>query len=312
MALKNSTLFVAATFFWLLMAEGALRIFYNPRHLSINENVMGSAAFRYDVRLGWFPVDGSKGSFAASRVISYSHNSMGLREDEAIDSSKPIILFIGDSFTWGFDVNQYERFTELLKVRLPNYTIVNAGVNGYGTDQQFLLLQALESKLDPALVFLLYYGENDRVDNSTNQRHGGFYKPYFLQDGDSLKLEGVPVPKGERYFFAEHSGLANIYLLRLGVKAWFKGRSPAKIYNPDPTKALLIQIAQYLDDRGVNFMMGAQSPDEAFLRLTDSLQVPFVDLSNEYRYKTYGGHWTPKGHEMVADSIELLFKSHFR
>ena len=45
------------------------------------------------------------------------------------------VLFLGDSFTWGWGVAQGEVFTDRLQQRLPSVAVVNRGVNGFGTAQ---------------------------------------------------------------------------------------------------------------------------------------------------------------------------------
>lgn len=269
---------------------------------------MGEPMFRYNETLGWFPIPGSSGRYTASREITYSHNELGLREDPISYHSKYRVLVLGDSFTWGFDVEQDERFTELLSKQFPAIDWVNAGVNGYGTDQQFVLLQQLFPVLKPDAVLLLFFGENDRIDNSTNQRHGGFYKPYFVQQTEhELQLKGIPVPKGARYFYAEHPLLSKSLLVRLGVNAWFKQQTIEQVYVEDPTEKILGQISEFLQHKQTPFLLATQSADSALFKFAISQSLTVLDVSNSFRYETFGGHWTPEGHQFVADSLAAFF-----
>ena len=59
------------------------------------------------------------------------------------------MLFIGDSMVWCVDAEANERFTDVLRDRIANYTIVNAGVSGFGTDQEYLWLQRLWPRSSP-------------------------------------------------------------------------------------------------------------------------------------------------------------------
>src|SRR5258707_10792850 len=94
-----------------------------------------SLTYRYDAELGWAPVPNSSSVVTTARTIHAQHNSLGFRDIEFERSARPTILFLGDSFVWGVDAEANERFTDLLRDRLPSLTIVNAGVSGYGTDQ---------------------------------------------------------------------------------------------------------------------------------------------------------------------------------
>ncbi len=85
----------------------------------------------------------------------------------------PPDAFLGDLMVWAADAEANERFTDLLRSRISNHTIVNAGVSGFGTDQEYLWLQRLWPDIEPAVVVLMFSTANDRSDNSTNVRYAG-------------------------------------------------------------------------------------------------------------------------------------------
>src|SRR5437763_11706650 len=134
--------------------EAALRI-ADPRVLREGQSER-TIAYRHDPELGWAPVPNSEFTVTAERLIHAKHNSLGLRDIELGASAKPKILFVGDSFVWGNDVEAEERFTDLLRKRLPAYDIVNAGISGYGTDQEYLWLKRLSDHIEPAVVVLMF------------------------------------------------------------------------------------------------------------------------------------------------------------
>jgi hypothetical protein len=93
------------------------------------------------------------------------------------------------------DAEQNERFTDLLRSRISNYRIVHAGVSGYGTDQEYLLLQRMWAKIQPSVVVLIFCTDNDRLDNGTKIRYDGYQKRYFATNADgALALRGQPAP----------------------------------------------------------------------------------------------------------------------
>src|SRR5512139_4082829 len=73
-----------------------------------------SLGYRYDAELGWAPVPNSTSSVTNYRTIQVRHNSLGLREEEFVGDGKPVIVFLGDSFVWGLDSQEGERFSDLL------------------------------------------------------------------------------------------------------------------------------------------------------------------------------------------------------
>src|SRR5215210_4898177 len=148
------------------IVETALRI-ADPRALREGQGGR-TIAYRHDDELGWTPEPNSALTVTAERPIHVKHNSLGLRDPELGTSGKPRILFVGDSFVWGNDVEAEERFTELLRKALPTHEIVNAGVSGYGTDQEYLWLKRLWDRIEPAVVVLMFTVVNDRWDKSRN------------------------------------------------------------------------------------------------------------------------------------------------
>jgi hypothetical protein len=286
-------------------AEIGLRLLFrnNLAELEVEKNL----AYRYDPELGWFPAANSNKRLTFSRTITATHNSEGFRGPEPVKNHKPGIIFLGDSFVWGFDVEVSERFTEKLQAKHPEWAIYNFGVSGYGTDQEYLLLRKYFDQYQPAAVFLVICGDNDNEDNAWNFRDG-YYKPYFTLQGGGLKLNGVPVPKSGRTFFAEHKLLSRPYLTRLLVGSYYKLSSPPPVKNEDPpTGALLLDMRSYVTNKGASFAVGMQQWHPDLEKFLQNYNIPHVDLTTTnpaHRYTAFGKHWTPEGHSLVADKID--------
>ena len=264
-----------------------------------------SLSYRYDPELGWAPVPGSTSSATNARTVQVRHNSLGLRDEEFSLDTKPTILFLGDSFVWGLDAESGERFSELLRSRIKSHKILAAGVSGYGTDQEYLLLKNLWPRVRPAIVVLIFCTQNDRGDNSTNIRYEGYHKPYFTTAPDgSLQLKGQPVPLSRLQYIKEVWWVHHSWLARLANAVYLKMRYP-KLEVPDPTERLVDEMAQFVTANGAKFLVGIQSTDEALMRHLSERRIPFVsfDGAPAYEGKSEGGHWTPEGHKVVADKL---------
>jgi hypothetical protein len=264
-----------------------------------------SLAYDYDAELGWAPVPYSSSIIKTFRTTHYKHNSLGLRDEEFKLDAKPTIMFLGDSFVWGLDSEADERFTELLKPQIPDYKILAAGVSGYGTDQEYLLLKRLWPKVKPAVVVLIFCADNDRLDNSSNSRYDNYHKPYFATQPDgSMVLMGQPVPRSHLLYFRDNWLVRNLWLARLATNAYVRLSHP-RLSVPDPTEKLVGKIREFVEGNGGKFLVGIQYRDDALAAYLEASNIPFVKLEGAafYTQGGWGPHGTPEGHKFVAERV---------
>lgn len=299
--INNFLLLLATTAFCLAIAEVTIRFAFGDR-LNILQDER-NLTYRYDSLLGWFPLENSSKQYKGNRLIDVEHNSRGFRDKEHIVSSNSRILFLGDSFVWGYDVEQSERFTEKLDGAFSGWSVYNLGVSGYGTDQEYLLLEENYDYYKPDIVFLVFCTDNDELDNTRNSRYGGYYKPYFVVNKEGLELKGTPVPKSENHFLVEHNVLARSYLARLIVKRYFEFTSPPYLELESPTHEIISSIYELSISKGFQFVVGLQERSPQLESFLSDKKIPYVTLSNPYRYASHGNHWTPRGHTFVAERI---------
>ena len=186
-----------------------------------------------------------------------------------------------------------------MKPKIPGYKILAAGVSGYGTDQEYLLLKRLWPKVRPAVVVLIFCAENDRLDNSTNLRYDNYYKPYFATRPDgALRLMGQPVPRSQLLYFKDQWLVRNLWLARLATDAYVRLRYPP-VSVPDPTEKLVGKIREFVEGNGAKFMVGIQYHDDALAHYLETNRIPFAKLEGAAFYKGgFGPHWTPEGHQI--------------
>jgi hypothetical protein len=312
--LHNVLVSALSAFITLVALEVVLRVAdFRELRETLTEH---SLAYDYDAELGWMPIAGSSSTMSTFRTTHYRHNSLGLRDDEFSLDSKPTILFLGDSFVWGLDSEAGERFSNLLRSRIPDHKILTAGVSGFGTDQEFLLLQRLWPKVRPDIVVLIFCSSNDRLDNSTNKRYFDYYKPYFTTEQDGgLRLQGQPVPRSQLLYYRDHWLVHHLWLARLATDAFIRVAHP-QVFVPDPTEKLVGKMREYVEANGGRFFVGVQAQaheDDAMTRYLEASHIPFTQLlgAEYYTKAQWGGHWTPEGHAVVAKRIlEMLSANH--
>ena len=269
-----------------------------------------SLSYGYDAELGWAPIPNSVSTVTTARTIHATHNSLGFRDIEFAPDGRPVILFIGDSFVWGVDAEANERFTDLLRGRLTQFQIVNAGVSGYGTDQEYLWLKRIWPTIRPAAVVVLFCTDNDRKDNSTNLRYGRYHKPYFVMAADgTLALRGQPVPKSFHVFIKDSWLVKNLWLARLAVAAYVELLSP-EVSVADPTEHLVDGIYEFVSANHAKLLFALQSRDDRLAEHLEADRIPFTTLDGAAAYGAqYGSHFTHEGHEFASRRLMELIAS---
>lgn len=219
-------------------------------------------------------------------------------------------MFIGDSFTWGYDAEATNRFTELLRPKLPGIRLVNAGVPGYGTDQEYLLLNNVWKTFEPNVVVLILCVDNDRRNNSSNVRYDGYYKPYLKQMPDgSWQFGGRPVPKSRYVYFINNWLVHNLWLARVAVSAYVELSHP-QITLPDPTERLIGMMRKFVEAPGAKLLNGLQYLEPQLEAYLQRQKIPYTSFDGAKSYSTDGNHWTPEGHVLVANKLmPLLLQS---
>jgi lysophospholipase L1-like esterase len=181
----------------LTVLEIGLRLFY-PQFGSCQ---IGMADPVLGVRL----IPGFSGTCAGvahETVAAVQINSLGFRGPE-VQIPKPAnryrVLMLGDSTTFGTGVANSETVPAFLEANLnknvsssKSYEVINAGVPGYGTAQEWLLYRQHVEQLDPDLVILMFLVTNDIHDNMCAEDGEG--KPCFALEHGQLVLKGRDVP----------------------------------------------------------------------------------------------------------------------
>jgi hypothetical protein len=189
---NNFVLAASTVAILLVVAEIAARVVYHPENLG--------TVIHYDPTLGW-----SLKPNSTSRSVDYHRhldyliriNSLGMREREVSlvkPSGRRRVLLIGDSVTFGTGVEAGWRFSDFMQRALgDDVEVINAGVPGWGLDQELIYFETFAHRLDPDIVVVTFTVANDVVNDALGHLFlGSAPKPRFILDADSLRLVGVP------------------------------------------------------------------------------------------------------------------------
>ena len=287
--------------------DGVVRLQAPPIYVQEPGHERTGHKYLYDSELGW----GNIPNWTATTFgQTLSTNSKSLRDRE-YSYEKPTgwrrILVLGDSFTWGYGVGDSDIFTEIMETTFEcdklKWQVINTGVSGWGTDQEYLYFVREGAKYSPDIVVLAFYLGND-PKNCVGSIQYGLHKPVFLDM--KLTLANVPVPKPPA-----------------------DGAQP--IASSVERHTLAVRIIEELADKckAVSAELAVmkfgvfQQPESPAVQAADvdfhlklariQNKIHYLDLDEEFRKRSLArpeltegvedGHWNAFGHRRVAEIL---------
>ncbi len=190
----------------LLVLEGGLRLMGRGPQATINQ---------FDPLTGWSKKPGATSTRKTPEFnVRYEINALGLRDSDTTSYAKPAgtyrVLCLGDSFTLGYTVDEHDLFVEQLgrawRSEGRRVDVVNAGTEGWSTDQEIEWFLSEGVKYQPDLVLIFPY-ENDLYWNGQTQ-YRRFPKPRFGADG---VLDSPPLKDPGPTSWSEHTALGLLF-----------------------------------------------------------------------------------------------------
>ncbi len=254
-------------------------------------------------------------------------NLLGLRDAEIppVKEGERRVLFVGDSFVWGYAINIENRLDTVLRKRCADdghpIQTINAGMPGWGTIQETRWVSDHLEQLAPDVIVLVYCGNdqaNDReaLSGATQFREGGlFYLP-------------------GKAWLRTHS---HLYRLALYLTAVSRQRMSARMQaHEQPATHVDVQSAEVISDedwartegllRDFADRFRKQKPDGVFLlavtapedpqlaepvkRIAVAIGARYIDIATQVsaippaeRRLPWDAHWSPRMHAVMADGI---------
>ena len=263
-------------------------------------------------------------------------NTAGYRDVEFLEeTAKQRIVVIGDSIPMGLAVEATETFPKLLEQGNLDTEALNMGVQGYGPDQELLVLKEDAIPLRPNKIFWMIYPANDLNDLSKNRIFSLTTNGALVENPDNpirkilppFRLESLVrfVTSGRFLPAADEHGLdALLFQDKNGDEQDSKSPPPwdlLKAILKDGGKAcsdrsiplVIVVLPPYDDIIGANRTASNRFNDEhQVIHLAQELGIKSVDLSEPFSkfngdalYSEKDRHLSAAGHKLVANLLEI-------
>lgn len=316
----------------LLLAEVALRLLRAPLYFgSFRELRLDLMRRNYpavlDDTLGYAPKPHFSSRDNRWRTL-VSIDADGLRRNgEAPPPDGPLIACVGDSFTFGDQVDDGDTWPAQLELLL-GQPVKNGGVFGYSLAQSVLRGEQLMDRFRPATLVVSLIAD-DLLRSSYSRRYTNL--PWFDFDGDGLSLKGVPIdhhtrPVDPSAWWKDalgHSALLDAVLAGAAREWWFENDKQVVVPH---LYERLVELGQRIvdridaacrarDTRLLLVLQGTWRPDwmTPVLRHAEQRGVETIDLAQRFldlaerdpglRERWFAGHMTRAGNAWVAEQI---------
>jgi hypothetical protein len=317
---KNPVIVLIAILVSLGICELVVRNFVPVRNV-------GPSFTRYDPYYGQL----LKQNFSGLRVtpeftMRLTTNAAGFRgpQGDISSKSKPI-LFLGDSFTMGYGVNDGEEYPALVRKALRKSgskmsSVINAGMGDNGNGRWVKFLRTEGSKIDPGIVVLQVHA-ND-FQNNISER--------LFERNPAGELIELPVPSVDakrrvQSLVEAVPGLANSYLIGLSRQlSWPQGMDSESLFENSARtlheEQLLFRLLEEVlgiceNQEWQVLAVLADIPGKRLKMMEDFFSVRKVltvviptkrDRPDLY-YKV-DGHWNASGHRFTSGKILDAFE----
>jgi hypothetical protein len=337
---------LAVAVFTCLLCEGTSSVFLVVRDASGTRPLAERSHTEYDEELGWVNLPDLFIKDLYGPGVYLKTNAQSFRNNHDFSATTPNdkvrIICSGDSFTFGYGVDNDHTWCQLLASKSEQLESVNMGQGGYGVDQAYLWYKRDGNQLDHDIhIFTFITDDFARMQDSSFLGYG---KPVLALEDNVIVTRNVPVPKRSFYTpWLIHAlrSLNNLRSIRLSQELVYRGDTISTTSTPNQEVVLkiiedLYQTNQAKDSTLVLVYLPTredftEDKSESWRQLLDAEADKnnwlFVDLIDEFRklppqqvgelfisediadYYGAAGHYTEKGNKFIADTLYQKFLS---
>lgn len=187
---------ILAVLLLLALCEGSASFIIFVQEVAANQNLAERRHTRYDELLGWVNVPNLYIADMYGPGVYLQTNGQGFRNKQDFNPEPPAdklrIICSGDSFTFGYGVDNDRTWCQLLAAKDEHLETVNMGQGGYGIDQAYLWYKRDGQKLAHDIhLFAFITADFKRMQRN---EFNGYSKPLLKIQNNSLLVTNVPVP----------------------------------------------------------------------------------------------------------------------
>lgn len=285
-----------------------------------------------DPVLGWRPKAGLTATFdvqdAAGERHAVEHVTVqhGFRVFGDSASSRPRVLFVGDSFTADPATSRADAYFGVATRELPVEAFAIGG-GGYGTLQELLLVEPLLALVQPD-VLVLQYCTNDLEDNNfdaesrlSHVRNMKNLRPYQVGDDMVYRMS----PQHPYRLLHEHSRLfrkIDVEVMKLQYRlrdpARFRLTADERVRSAEITTRLMSRLAAAVpaatrklsiscntgdgDERALWQAMARQSGFEPLPSVSEAVEA--AERAGSMVRLQDGFHWNRLGHRLAGEELQ--------
>lgn len=317
--IKNLVLLGVSVIISLLIAEVIVRNFVVVRNV-------GPTLTQYDPYFG----KTHKTNFSGTRVgpdfkMDFNLNSDGFRGPELEQTVSNTILFLGDSFTFGYGVNDSEAFPALVQTELgEDVQVINAGMGNNANGRWIRFLKKRAYEYDPKYVVLqIHY----------NDYWGNFMEGFYSVSSADELLEKLPPPKSKarklQSMIDRLRIFDNSYLMGFAMQVAFpvgalesESAKDNYLVKKDRQNELLLRLfnetLELCDQQGREVIalllvgVDGQRYDDLHA-ITKARDIPIIQVPDKKQrpdlYFEIDGHWNAAGHQVASEKLLEEFRA---
>jgi hypothetical protein len=291
---------------------------------------------------GWALRKGVSVSIEGERYSINRHGYRGRDVAQERAGGRSRVVLLGDSIGFGLGVSDEETFARILDTRNNDIELVNLAVQGYGPDQELLVLEREGLGYEPDVVVVAFCLANDFADVMlpVSLYNGRTPKPRFRLVGEELVADDTslrqPYAQRMQQKLADESYLLNLLSVATPPRAepsdggWHQRYSEALRDEDrvlDLTLAILHRMKRSCEERGIAFVL-VVFPDagsykakprlvERFFASLATEGVSVLDMSSAFRDVGLRrrhvaldgtGHLTSVGHAVTAEVLQARIR----